>query len=1173
MKILRIDLIAFGPFSDVSLDFSEGDEGLHLIYGPNEAGKSSALRAVRNLLFGIPERSSDDFLHPYGKLRIGGVLRSSAGATIECIRRKGRANTLRARDDSTVVDESVLAQVLGGVDGDDFSRRFGIDHQALVQGGREIVEGRGELAAALFAAGSGIAGFRTIQEALKSEMDSLFKPAAQKPRINEALALRKEDQKRLRHIELSSGDWLRHDEALRETAGRKRTVQAQIEEKERERGRLARILKALPVIGRRKSLLSELDRYPGTVILPAGFSEKRQGLVTELRIEEQNEQRAASELSRIEQDLAGLSVPDLLIARSAEIDELYRELGSHQKAGRDRPKLASQREALEEQARELLAGLRKGFPIEQVEELRVESAQQVLIRKLGEARSKHYANLDNALQKIRDLSGAIDKLERQLEGEEPPDFSGLKIAVEEAVRHGPIEEMLASSLAEARKLESEAETGIEALGLWTGELNAIEKLPVPDVETIDDFDSRIRDIETEIRSLETEAGRIGTEALEVQRAIAQLRSEQEIPTEDDLRLSREKRDAGWRLVRRAADPANRIEADEKEFTESVPGAESLFEAFEAVLRHADETADRLRREAGRVARYAALISDAENRAAQLERTRQKSAEAGSRLEKALLDWEKLWAPSGVAPLSPRQMRRWAAKQKDLTVRAARIRDLKAEAASRNASVTALAEGLRKGLAGVSRVPPEGENLARLLTRGREAVEAFEAARAERDLLTRDLLQRRFELDAAQGQEERAQSGLDEWRRDWEEAVKPLGLGGESIPDQADAILTRHQELFAKLREAKQLRARIEGIDRDVAEFGRQVRALAAKVAPELKDLPAEEAVSGLYHASGRAKLLKTRKEDLEKRQRAEHGRKAEAARSVARLTAQLGVMCEEAHCAAYEELPEAERSSARRRELTGQVEQLDAQLLDLAAGLPIGEFIAEAETEDSDSLAPRIGRLNEEIEGLNAEKSGLDQAIGKETAELLRMDGRADAADLAQEMQAHLAGLETGVRQYSRLKIASVIVAEAMERYRQKSQGPVLARAGEFFRSITRGSFEGLRVETDESGAMVIAGVRPGGTGTVKVEGMSDGTADQIYLALRLASIEQHCQSAEPLPFILDDILIRFDDGRAAATLNILAALSKKTQVIFFTHHLHLLEIAKSAIPGPELFVHRLGPG
>ena len=63
MKINRLQLIAYGPFSGTTLDFSNHQVGFHLMYGPNEAGKSTALRALRNVLFGIPVRTPDSF-HP-----------------------------------------------------------------------------------------------------------------------------------------------------------------------------------------------------------------------------------------------------------------------------------------------------------------------------------------------------------------------------------------------------------------------------------------------------------------------------------------------------------------------------------------------------------------------------------------------------------------------------------------------------------------------------------------------------------------------------------------------------------------------------------------------------------------------------------------------------------------------------------------------------------------------------------------------------------------------------------------------------------------------------------------------------------------------------------------------------------------------------------------------------
>ncbi|NTU42799.1 MAG: AAA family ATPase, partial [Nitrospirales bacterium] len=100
MKIRRLELRAFGPFTDMTLDFS--GEGLHIVYGPNEAGKSSTLRALRGLLYGIPERTEDNFVHENSRLRIGGLLSHSDGSELFCLRRKGRAKTLLDNDEKEI---------------------------------------------------------------------------------------------------------------------------------------------------------------------------------------------------------------------------------------------------------------------------------------------------------------------------------------------------------------------------------------------------------------------------------------------------------------------------------------------------------------------------------------------------------------------------------------------------------------------------------------------------------------------------------------------------------------------------------------------------------------------------------------------------------------------------------------------------------------------------------------------------------------------------------------------------------------------------------------------------------------------------------------------------------------------------------------------------------------
>ena len=107
----------------------------------------------------------------------------------------------------------------------------------------------------------------------------------------------------------------------------------------------------------------------------------------------------------------------------------------------------------------------------------------------------------------------------------------------------------------------------------------------------------------------------------------------------------------------------------------------------------------------------------------------------------------------------------------------------------------------------------------------------------------------------------------------------------------------------------------------------------------------------------------------------------------------------------------------------------------------------------------------------------------------------------------------------------------------------------------------------------VIVGVRPGGRKTLGVEGMSSGSRDQLYLAMRIAYLEHWLSDHEPIPFIVDDVLLNFDDNRAIAALKVLGELSRQTQVIFFTHHAHILELARSCLAADVLFPQFLVAG
>jgi uncharacterized protein YhaN len=177
------------------------------------------------------------------------------------------------------------------------------------------------------------------------------------------------------------------------------------------------------------------------------------------------------------------------------------------------------------------------------------------------------------------------------------------------------------------------------------------------------------------------------------------------------------------------------------------------------------------------------------------------------------------------------------------------------------------------------------------------------------------------------------------------------------------------------------------------------------------------------------------------------------------------------------------------------------------------------------------------------------------------MDGRGLAAQAAQDAQETLSSLRENAERYLRIRLGAKILQAEIERYREKSQGPVLRRAAELFALVTEKRFVSLEPDYDAGDDPVLVGVRENGE-KIALAGMSDGTQDQLYFALRLASLENFSADSEPLPLLVDDALVNFDNARARAALRVLANLGAKTQVIFFTHHQHMVHLATEAVEG-----------
>ncbi len=376
------------------------------------------------------------------------------------------------------------------------------------------------------------------------------------------------------------------------------------------------------------------------------------------------------------------------------------------------------------------------------------------------------------------------------------------------------------------------------------------------------------------------------------------------------------------------------------------------------------------------------------------------------------------------------------------------------------------------------------------------------------------------------------------------------------------VLDTLGRLFGKLDDTRRTARRVDGMERDARELTRRVAALAREHAPELEARPPRPPPSSSCAASTRP--APTSRSSTSSASSSSPPRTPSASSAPARPAPPRA----STRCAPPPAPPPPRTSSASRASPPRPSASTAASSSSPSSSAPRATTPRRTELEreasafgaDVDALGARIEEIDERLAENARERSAVDRDIGASTQGLAKLREGNDAEGAALDLEAAVAETRTLVLTYARSRAAALVLEREIEAYKRRHQGPIVSRAGELFRALTLGSFAGLSTGFGEGDQTTLRCVREGGR-EVDVEGLSDGTRDQLYLALRLASLERFAAHAEPLPLVLDDAFVHFDDDRAREALLALAALSPAIQVLFFTHHERLVSIAEAALP------------
>jgi len=1151
MKIRILNLSAFGPFTERELAFDE--VGLHIVYGPNEAGKSSALRGLKALLYGIDERTLDNFIHANDKLRIQGYLRTIDDRELAFVRRKGRKNTLLTPD-GEALDEQALAPFLQGVTSELFESLFGIDHQALVQGGNEILEQKGEVGQALFSAALGSHALHAVLGELDDSAKNLFLPAGSKPLINSAIRVHTDLRSEIRKCSLSSKEWDEHRRALGLTEKELDSIRSELGGNRIEVNRLQRIQRVLPKLSRRRELFQELKLLGEVVVLPNDFSGRRQKAVNGLETAQAILDKAMPRLEGLQNQLAGLSTNQALLDQTESIENLHARLGGHRKALQDRPHLDAERQQLLADAEFILKEIRSDLELKDIEQLRPVLSRRPHLADLGSNNAVLSARVEQAETSLRETNKRLKAARKERDDiPESGPAEALHRAITAARKQGELDASIQSTQRDIAILRTECATDLARLTLWAGELEDVPGLTLSGRESIHRFEEDYDQLFKRTQRLEEKKDEVAESLRDASLRIAEIERVGEVPTEAALINVRSERDLVWQLLRRQWVDGDDVSAETSEHQ----GEGSLPDAFENRLTGADEVSDRLRREAERVHALASLQAkqeagqrQADEIAEQLEATKAEKIQLDA-------DWVGLWAPSQIVPLSPREMRAWLDTFEKLRDQVAALFHQSQKANEFKDNRTAHIQRLNEQLTGLGGAASTSEVLEVVLLECEALANQLDEFKRTLDTLTKEVKEREADVESLSDEHRLATEALDAWKIQWSEQMQSLGLQSETPPSEVDDFIENVRALFLKLGEAEKLQIRIQAIDEDAATFRDEAEVMVAAIVPELGDLSADDAVVRLNGLLSENRSRQTKRQQIEEQSEQATQDIQDSNASIQTMTDRLNALCVEAKCDAHPQLEAAERRSADYLRIKAAIDSVEQEILDAGEGGTIAELETQAEGIDPDSLPGRITELNDKIEDeLEPRRTELAETKGREEKELELMDGSDHAAALADQAQATLASIRSASERYIQVKLAGKILRDQIERYRQENQGPLVKRASEHFFALTLGSFESLMTDFNERDEPILAGIRPGGD-RVHVEGMSSGTRDQLYLALRLASLEKYMESSEPIPFIVDDILVDFDDARSQAALNALAELAEKTQVILFTHHSRVVEQSK----------------
>lgn len=1111
MKILRIDLRAYAQFSHKRVEFDPSKK-IHLIFGRNETGKSSFTRAFKALLFGIEKRSKDSFLHSEENLFIEGLFESYSGKIIQV-----------ARDIKTSKKEShKIIQWMKNLDKKSYSSLFCLNAETILMGSKDLIENLRQFDQTLFSSIQGAEAASLLIKSIEKDLESLYKVRGSKPSINYNLgqAASLLDERRKLILPFSIWSDLSKQEAK---------VESEVKSLGKSKATLTEKINDLQILAEVQPLLDEYEYLEDSLLKidqTKILNEKeliqiQEASQSQLELEKKKEKLNA-EISTLSDQLTALTFDPRLISLKREVEFLIENYSVFIESNKFIGKIRKELEDIKASFKLVNLALQENINSS------LTKSQWDEIRKKTELLNSNLKTLNSLLisqqEKLNKLTNEKKEIEQKLSSKPTSAFKAEQL--DQISKQVGEYQLLEASLKEKKKLFDNLKT---KLSLGYINFNFDNLLCIN--EELNELENKLLEYQKIYELIETYRHKLKNLP-----EISHLETQFSIETFQALK---EKRKA---LSTDLLTPWNEINLKEKF---------SLFKKFYSLIIKEDQQEEYLIANIDSVAKIEKIKKDRSEYEKEVEyqkgKLHQVKSYIKSFMKKNSIDFTNLehrHCKYLISTLS--DLKCLCSFQEEQNNLSERIQAFKLNLSS---------------LIGLD-----------LCIKSLSQIQTFVTERINQQLLettSGSKLSNRLEfldeniLDLS-NEISRYKNEINQLEFQWAQITKKHHIritfdehnlsnfikNVDSFFDLSEKIKLKSEIIEEKVHFVNNFEQKINNISGFTEIKPKNLLLISKKISSE--ELKKEKYEKLLF-------LNKEKMNDLKKINLQTDRLFSDRNKRAAHYQEKFGISEKKLI-----------QFTSEYYSLKNRFDKLNSILRLKCSPKTVHYFLKNSNAYSSiNEIKENLKSALISLEHIQERQLALQKVLGEIQFKKNDLNSFSKRYTLDDQLQNTLFELEREIKKYIVSKTAHNLVKKFIWDYQEENQYSILRKASLIFHKLTKGKYSKIQLNIlNQKESFLICTNSLGNKVTVDV--LSDGTRDQLFISLKFAMVEHYCLKNEPLPLILDDLLVNFDDERAISTLNFLSSFKFNSQIILFTHHSHILEFAKKHLQKSDYQVHKL---